>query len=90
MNDVCHVCDKPGTDGNRLIFVQGQGYYHESCARGAGLVRSWRADRYASEGWRLKTMTSANLAGRVGFRGVEGVLLTFERRRVGSPGRRGR
>jgi hypothetical protein len=33
----------------------------------------------AAEGWRLKTITSAEIKGRVGPGGVEGLLVTFER-----------
>ena len=33
----------------------------------------------AGEGWRLKTITSADVKGRVGPGGVEGLLVTFER-----------
>jgi hypothetical protein len=34
---------------------------------------------YAAQGWRLKTITSAEVKGRVGPGGVEGLLVTFER-----------
>jgi hypothetical protein len=33
----------------------------------------------ARQGWRLKTMTSADVKGRMGPGGVEGLLITFER-----------
>lgn len=33
----------------------------------------------AADGWRLKTITTAEVKGRVGPGGVEGVLITFER-----------
>jgi hypothetical protein len=33
----------------------------------------------AAEGWQLKAITSAEIKGRVGPGGVEGLLLTFER-----------
>jgi hypothetical protein len=33
----------------------------------------------AVEGWQLKAITSAEIKGRVGPGGVEGLLLTFER-----------
>ncbi len=33
----------------------------------------------AASGWRLKTITAAEIKGRVGPGGVEGVLVTFER-----------
>ncbi len=33
----------------------------------------------AAGGWRLKTITTAEVKGRVGPGGVEGVLITFER-----------
>ena len=34
---------------------------------------------HAREGWRLKAITSAEVKGRVGPSGVEGLLVTFER-----------
>jgi hypothetical protein len=34
---------------------------------------------HAAEGWRLKTITSAEVKGRIGPGGVEGLLVTFER-----------
>ena len=33
----------------------------------------------AGQGWRLKAITSADVKGRVGPGGVEGLLVTFER-----------
>lgn len=33
----------------------------------------------AAQGWRLKAITSADVKGRVGPGGVEGLLVTFER-----------
>jgi hypothetical protein len=33
----------------------------------------------ARQGWRLKAITSADVKGRVGPGGVEGLLVTFER-----------
>ena len=33
----------------------------------------------AADGWRLKAITSADVKGRMGPGGVEGLLLTFER-----------
>jgi hypothetical protein len=33
----------------------------------------------AGQGWRLKAITSAEVKGRVGPGGVEGLLVTFER-----------
>lgn len=33
----------------------------------------------AAQGWRLKAITSAEVKGRVGAGGVEGILVTFER-----------
>jgi len=36
-------------------------------------------NEHASQGWRLKTITSAEIKGRVGPGGVEGLLVTFER-----------
>lgn len=38
-------------------------------------------NEHASEGWQLKAITTAEVKGRVGPGGVEGVLVTFERRR---------
>jgi hypothetical protein len=35
---------------------------------------------YASQGWQLKAITSADVKGRVGPGGTEGLLVTFERR----------
>jgi hypothetical protein len=34
---------------------------------------------HAAQGWRLKTITSAEIKGRVGPGGVDGLLITFER-----------
>ncbi|MFI5609195.1 DUF4177 domain-containing protein [Amycolatopsis sp. NPDC051903] len=34
---------------------------------------------HARDGWQLKTITSADVKGRVGPGGVEGLLVTFER-----------
>ena len=34
---------------------------------------------HARQGWRLKAITSADIKGRVGPGGVEGILMTFER-----------
>ena len=36
-------------------------------------------NQHGSEGWRLKTITSADVKGRMGPGGVEGLLITFER-----------
>jgi len=38
-------------------------------------------NEHAAQGWRLKTITSADVKGRVGPGGVEGLLVTFERLR---------
>lgn len=35
----------------------------------------------AKDGWRLKAITSADVKGRVGPGGVEGLLITFEKER---------
>ena len=35
---------------------------------------------HASQGWRLRAITSAQVKGRVGPGGTEGLLVTFERR----------
>ena len=37
-------------------------------------------NEHAAEGWQLKAITAAEIKGRVGPGGVEGVLVTFERR----------
>ncbi|MEV6273830.1 DUF4177 domain-containing protein [Nocardia sp. NPDC051832] len=34
---------------------------------------------HAGKGWQLKTITAAEVKGRVGPGGVEGLLITFER-----------
>jgi hypothetical protein len=36
---------------------------------------------HAAEGWRVKAITSADIKGRVGPGGVEGLLVTLERTR---------
>jgi uncharacterized protein DUF4177 len=36
-------------------------------------------NEHAAQGWRLKTITSADVKGRMGPGGVEGLLVTFER-----------
>ncbi|GID92000.1 hypothetical protein Adi01nite_14120 [Amorphoplanes digitatis] len=36
-------------------------------------------NQHAGEGWRLKAITSADVKGRLGPGGVEGLLVTFER-----------
>ncbi|MBL1097147.1 DUF4177 domain-containing protein [Streptomyces coffeae] len=38
-------------------------------------------NKYAADGWRVKAITSADVKGRVGPGGVEGLLVTFERPR---------
>ncbi|MET7764998.1 DUF4177 domain-containing protein [Streptomyces sp. NPDC005393] len=38
-------------------------------------------NKYAAERWRVKAITSAEVKGRVGPGGVEGLLVTFERPR---------
>lgn len=38
-------------------------------------------NKQAGDGWRLRTVTSADVKGRVGPGAVEGLLLTFERPR---------
>jgi Domain of unknown function (DUF4177) len=35
---------------------------------------------HASQGWQLKAITSADVKGRIGPGGAEGLLVTFERR----------
>ncbi|MBW3084260.1 hypothetical protein KEM60_00447 [Austwickia sp. TVS 96-490-7B] len=35
---------------------------------------------HAREGWQVKAITSADVKGRIGPGGVEGLLVTFERR----------
>lgn len=39
---------------------------------------------HASDGWQLKAITAADVKGRVGPGGVEGLLVTFERPVAGS------
>jgi hypothetical protein len=36
-------------------------------------------NEHAAQGWRLKAITSAEVKGRLGPGGVEGLLVTFER-----------
>lgn len=36
-------------------------------------------NEHGSQGWQLRTITSADVKGRVGPGGVEGLLVTFER-----------
>lgn len=36
-------------------------------------------NEHGSQGWQLKAVTSADVKGRVGPGGVEGLLVTFER-----------
>ncbi|QTJ71448.1 DUF4177 domain-containing protein (plasmid) [Rhodococcus sp. ZPP] len=36
-------------------------------------------NQYGQQGWRLKTITSADIKGRLGPGAVEGLLITFER-----------
>ncbi|HVM63537.1 MAG TPA: DUF4177 domain-containing protein [Acidimicrobiales bacterium] len=36
-------------------------------------------NEHAAQGWHLKTITSADVKGRIGPGGVEGLLVTFER-----------
>lgn len=36
-------------------------------------------NEWAAQGWHLKAITSADIKGRVGPGGVEGLLVTFER-----------
>ena len=36
-------------------------------------------NEHASQGWQLKTITAAEIKGRVGPGSVEGLLVTFER-----------
>jgi hypothetical protein len=36
-------------------------------------------NEHASQGWQLKAITAAEVKGRVGPGGVEGLLVTFER-----------
>lgn len=37
-------------------------------------------NEHAGEGWQLKAITSAEVKGRIGPGGVDGILITFERR----------
>jgi hypothetical protein len=36
-------------------------------------------NQHAGEGWQLRAITSADVKGRIGPGGVEGLLVTFER-----------
>lgn len=36
-------------------------------------------NEHAGQGWQLKAITSADIKGRIGPGGVEGLLVTFER-----------
>ncbi|MQA98138.1 MAG: DUF4177 domain-containing protein [Streptosporangiales bacterium] len=36
-------------------------------------------NEYADDGWQLKALTAAEVKGRIGPGGVEGILITFER-----------
>ncbi len=36
-------------------------------------------NEHGSEGWQLKAITAADIKGRIGPGGVEGLLVTFER-----------
>ncbi len=36
-------------------------------------------NEHAAQGWQLRAITAADIKGRVGPRGVEGLLVTFER-----------
>ena len=38
-------------------------------------------NEHASQGWQLKAITAVEVKGRIGPGGVEGVFVTFERRR---------
>ena len=37
-------------------------------------------NEHAAQGWQLKAITSAEVKGRIGPGGVDGMLVTFERR----------
>jgi hypothetical protein len=37
-------------------------------------------NEHAAQGWQVKAITSAEVKGRIGPGGVDGVLVTFERR----------
>jgi hypothetical protein len=39
-------------------------------------------NEHAAQGWQLKAITAAEVKGRVGKGGVEGLLITFERARA--------
>lgn len=39
-------------------------------------------NQHAADGWQLKAITTAEVKGRLGPGGVEGVLVTFERARA--------
>jgi hypothetical protein len=40
-------------------------------------------NEHAAQGWQLKAMTAAEVKGRIGPGGVDGMLITFERRTGG-------
>jgi hypothetical protein len=37
-------------------------------------------NEHAAQGWQLKAITTAEIKGRIGPGGVDGILITFERR----------
>jgi hypothetical protein len=39
-------------------------------------------NEWGSQGWRLRDVTSAEVKGRIGPGGTEGVLITFERQKA--------
>ena len=39
-------------------------------------------NKYAYEGWHVRTITEANVSGRIGPGGVSGLVVVFERRLV--------
>ncbi len=46
------------------------------------------SNEHARHGWQLKTITAAQVIGRIGPGDVEGVVVTFAWERTWSPGRR--
>ena len=59
--------------------IKVQSVKSEELEPGNGYVRLSNFNENAAQGWQLKTITSAEVKGRVGPGGVEGLLVTFER-----------
>jgi hypothetical protein len=48
-------------------------------AEARAVLAGWTACGSAGDGWQLRTITAADVKGRVGPGGVDGLLVTFER-----------